>query len=155
MKVEKKEKPSTKTNASEFTYESIRQQIRGSGPYKIVVNAAKRRLKAQRRDKEYVPTNEECKETDLNWIAARREEERNERHADEEENKSIRKIERRKLTPEELEAAELADEAEENKWLAEEPKRRRREDRECRRAQRLERRIDRKFEKDGIPPPSP
>ena len=79
----------------------------------------------------------------------------NVRHADEEENKSIRKIERRKLTPEELEAAELADEAEENKWLAEEPKRRRREDRECRRAQRLERRIDRKFEKDGIPPPSP
>ena len=155
MKVEKKEKSSTKTNAREVTYESIRQQMRGTGPYKSVVNAAKRRLKAERRAEEYVPSNGESKETDLKWIAARRNEERKERNADEEENRSIREFVRSKLTPEELEAAELVDEAEENKLLAEEPKRRRIEDRECRREQRLERRIDRKFEKTGIPPSSP
>ena len=155
MKFEKKEKSSTKTNARELTYESVRKEIRGNGPYQSVVNAERRRLKAARRLEEYVPSNEECKETDLQWIAERRDEENKERQADKEEYRSSRYYLERKWTSEELTAAEVAEAADELKWRADEPKRRRKEDRELRREQRQERMEDRKFEKTGIPPPSP
>ena len=79
------------------------------------------------------------------WIKA------TEWHAEQKE-KSFR---RKTFTKKHIPKTPEEDKAEEQKWIADEPKRRRKEERETIREQILERRVDREFERTGIPPRSP